>query len=106
MSDYFKCKRCGKDFKKSGWQQFKSGATMGASDLGKKFCSDKCEKEFERDHKKSDSHSDSSKSSFSNDNEEKVVVKPQKTAEQIIAEAEADRIERETDRIEKEEAEK
>jgi hypothetical protein len=106
MSEYFTCHQCGKNYKKGGLATFASGATMGISNLGKHFCSNGCEKAYERDNKKSDSNSSSSKSNFSNNEAEKVVVKPQKTAEQIIAEAEADRIERETDRIEKEEAAK
>lgn len=107
MSDYFKCKQCGKSFQKSGVSKFLSGATMGASDLGKKFCSNACEKAFERDQVKSNaSHSSSSKSSENVVKHERIVVQPQKSADQIIAEAEANRIDNETRRIEKEEAAK
>jgi hypothetical protein len=100
MSDYFTCAQCGKNYEKGGLSKFASGATMGISNLGKHFCSSGCRKAYERDNEKKDT-----KSSFSNEKEEKVVtVKPQKSPDQIIAEAEADRIKRETQRIEKEAA--
>ena len=107
MSDNFKCAQCGKSYEKSATSKFLSGATMGASNLGRKFCSNACEKAYERDHAKSNESSSSSSNSRKDEiNKETIVVKPQKTADQIIAEAEANRIDRETRRIEKEEAAK
>jgi len=43
MSDYYKCSWCGRSFEKSGTSKFLSGATMGFSNLGKKYCSKSCE---------------------------------------------------------------
>lgn len=44
MGDYSKCKWCGKTFEKSGWNQFKSGYTLGIA--GKEvYCSKRCETE-------------------------------------------------------------
>jgi hypothetical protein len=43
MSDYFKCAWCGRSFEKSGGSKFLSGASMGLSNLGKKYCSKSCE---------------------------------------------------------------
>ena len=107
MSDNFKCDQCGRYYEKSAKDKFLSGATMGVSNLGKKFCSTACTKAYERDHAKSNETSSSSSNSSRNDiNQERIIEKPQKTADQIIAEAEANRIDRETRRIEKEEAAK
>lgn len=47
MSDYFKCAECGRSFEKSGTSKFLSGATMGISNLGKKYCSKACERNAE-----------------------------------------------------------
>jgi hypothetical protein len=43
MSNYYKCAWCGRSFEKSGGSKFLSGATMGLSNLGKKYCSKSCE---------------------------------------------------------------
>ena len=43
MSDTYKCAWCGRSFEKSGGSKFLSGASLGFSDLGKKYCSKACE---------------------------------------------------------------
>jgi hypothetical protein len=43
MSDTFKCAWCGRHFEKSAGAKFLSGASMGFSNLGKKYCSKSCE---------------------------------------------------------------
>lgn len=43
MSDTFKCAWCGRHFEKSAGAKFLSGASMGLSNLGKKYCSKACE---------------------------------------------------------------
>ncbi len=43
MSDTFKCAWCGRHFEKSAGSKFLSGASMGLSNLGKKYCSKSCE---------------------------------------------------------------
>lgn len=43
MSDTFKCAWCGRHFEKSATSKFFSGASMGLSNLGKKYCSKSCE---------------------------------------------------------------
>lgn len=43
MSDYYKCSWCGRSFEKSGASKFLGGATMGISNLGKKYCSKSCD---------------------------------------------------------------
>lgn len=43
MSDYFKCSWCGRSYEKSGASKFLGGATMGISNLGKKYCSKSCD---------------------------------------------------------------
>ena len=43
MSDYFKCAWCSRSFEKSAGSKFLSGASMGFSNLGKKYCSKSCE---------------------------------------------------------------
>jgi hypothetical protein len=43
MSDTLKCSWCGRHFEKSAGAKFLSGASMGLSNLGKKYCSKSCE---------------------------------------------------------------
>ena len=43
MSDYYKCSWCGRSYEKSDASKFFGGATMGISNLGKKYCSKACE---------------------------------------------------------------
>lgn len=43
MSDYYKCSWCGRSYEKSGASKFLGGATMGISNLGKKYCSKSCD---------------------------------------------------------------
>lgn len=64
MSDTFKCAWCGRHFEKSAGSKFLSGASMGFSNLGKKYCSKSCEHE-------ADEAKNGPKSSKSNDNEAK-----------------------------------
>ena len=87
MSDYFKCDQCGKNFEKSGAAKFLSGASMGISNLGKHFCSPACTKAHERDNEKKDS-----KSTFSKEKEERIVIVEQKSEAQVQAELEQDRM--------------
>jgi hypothetical protein len=61
MSDYYKCSWCGKSFEKSAGAKFLSGASMGVSNLGKKYCSKSCEKSAEE---KNGPKSSSSSSNF------------------------------------------
>lgn len=42
MSDTYKCAWCGRYFEKSASSKFLSGASMGISNLGKKYCSASC----------------------------------------------------------------
>jgi hypothetical protein len=42
MSDTYKCAWCGRHFEPKGVSKFMSGATVGISDLGKKYCSKAC----------------------------------------------------------------
>lgn len=89
MSDYYKCDWCGKSFEKSGGAKFLSGASMGISNLGKKYCSKSCEKSAEgsKESKSSSSNQDSTTTKT-------VYVRPEKSADQIKAEAEVERMER------------
>ncbi|WP_297869638.1 hypothetical protein [uncultured Flavobacterium sp.] len=42
MTDTYKCAWCGRHFEKSASSKFLSGASMGISNLGKKYCSASC----------------------------------------------------------------
>jgi hypothetical protein len=69
MSDTFKCAWCGRHFEKSAGSKFLSGASMGLSNLGKKYCSKACEHSADeaKNGPKTSSSSNSEKQSNRND---------------------------------------
>lgn len=92
MSDTYKCAWCGRHFEKGAGSKFLSGASMGFSDIGKKYCSKACETAAEE--KKGPKSSSSSDNFSSGANAQPVIIKKGPTADEIRAEAEVERMER------------
>jgi hypothetical protein len=90
MSDYLKCAWCGRKFEKSDGLKFLSGATLGFSDFGKKFCSKSCENALEE--AKNTSKTPLPSSYSDNSSSQSIIVKKGPTSDEIIAEVQADKI--------------
>lgn len=95
MSDTYKCAWCGRHFEKSGGSKFLSGASLGFSDLGKKYCSKACESAAEE--KKGPKSSSSSDGFSSGANAQPIY---QKSDAEVQAELEEKRMEHEQELLE------
>jgi hypothetical protein len=99
MSDYLKCDWCGKSYEKSDGAKFLSGASLGFSNLGKKYCSKSCESAAEE--AKNGPKSSSSANFATGANAQPIIVKKGPSADEIIAEAQAEKIEYELEKQKK-----
>lgn len=95
MSDTFKCAWCGRHFEKSAGSKFLSGASMGISNLGKKYCSRSCE--HAADKAKNGPNSTSSDSSHTVASAQPIYLKSEA---EIQAELEEKRMEHEQEMLE------
>ncbi len=87
----YKCKNCGRSYEENGLKDLANTFTGKNWISQKGFCSDRCKIEYENNHKKESKSSSFNESSTIT---KTVYVEPEKTADQIKAEAEVARMKR------------
>ena len=83
----YKCKNCGRSYEENGLKDLANTFTGKNWISQKGYCSDRCKVQYENNHSSSSSNAGTSTTKT-------VYVKPEKTADQIKAEAEVERMER------------